>query len=576
MYAKAMLEDPSYSIHSQGWKEKPSRLQNAHLKQMSLKSSIVSAVILTRQNQESSFSKLSRSGRKKGWRILIKDEQRLVDEVKKTLNSKNSIKKAHDPLDSDSDKQASFDVVELNDWELERRAKNIVRQKYADRLRVVEDYISNCGVLEDRPFDSKRWGFDAALRAWVRDSLTYDLYASEVVLNKMGKPHHFYPVDGSTIKWASPMLKFQPREGVVSDVELEILYPEKEAKKIAESGITELDEKKIEEGAYRYVQVIRGRVERAFTEEEMKIGMRNPTTDVYNNGYSIAELELLVSLVTGHLNAEFYNNSYFTQGFSAKGILHIKSNINRRKLESIRIQWQHMLKGAKNSFSTPIFAGVDDVSWIPLVQKHDDIGFENWLRYLTKMICSIYQIDPQELGMGFKEEGGRGGGGMSGDNTDIKIKQSKERGLFPLLRHFQAYINNHLITPFDDAFVLEFTGLSTETEEERVKRLEKLSTFAMDVNEVRDDLDLKAIPGADGVIQNPEYMKWFFAEKMGLVPAGSVDPNIVAASQSPDKQTNATSEKNNNDKQNPNQVETEEKIEKAIPLKIEYFQIKEP
>jgi hypothetical protein len=29
-YSKAMTEDPSYSVHSQGWKDKPHRLQNSH------------------------------------------------------------------------------------------------------------------------------------------------------------------------------------------------------------------------------------------------------------------------------------------------------------------------------------------------------------------------------------------------------------------------------------------------------------------------------------------------------------------------------------------------------------------
>lgn len=547
-YAKSLLEDPSYAIHSQGWKEKPHRLQNAHLKQMSLKSSIISAIILTRQNQMSIYSKHNPKGQSKGWRIVIKDERRLVEELKESMRKGGGkdLQKA-DPNKTKNDDKETFD------WELERRARRQLKEEHAAGLHIVQQFISNGGMLEDRPFESRRWGFDSILRALVRDTLTYDLYACELVRTNAGDLHRFSPVDASTIKYASPMLKFSPKGGVISDIDLNILYPEKEAAQIEQSRVLEIDQQKAEDGEYRYVQVVRGRVERAFTDDEMKVGIRNPATDIYNNGYGIAELELIVSLVTGHLNAEFYNQSYFTQGFSAKGILHIKSEINRRKLETVRQQWNHMLKGTRNSFQTPIFAGMEEVSWIPLVQNHDDIGFESWLRYLTKMICSVYQIDPQELGIGFKEEGGKGGG-LSGDNTDSKLTNSQERGLFPLIRHFQAYFNNHIIPQVDSRFELEFTGVTTETEEERIKRYEKLAGFVMDVNEVRDAFDLVSIPNADGVIMNTEYMKWFFAEKLGLVPAGSVDPTQAEAVEGASK-PNAPIE-----------------VKKSERIKVEYFQ----
>jgi hypothetical protein len=215
-------------------------------------------------------------------------------------------------------------------------------------------------------------------------------------------------------------------------------------------------------------------------------------------------------MVSGHLNAEYYNQAYFTQGFSAKGILHIKAALNRRKVESVRTQWHHMLKGAKNSFQTPIFAGVEDVNWIPLTQNHNDIGFEGWMRYLITMIGAIYQIDPAEMGIHFKAEG-HGGSMGSKDGTQDKIDNSKDRGLYPLLTHIQRYVNEEIIKPFDARFIIEFTGVNGENALQTLNRQKEESKFKKTVNEIRAEDGLPPLPGMDDVILGPEFMTWYQA-----------------------------------------------------------------
>ena len=138
-------------------------------------------------------------------------------------------------------------------------------------------------------------------------------------------------MDAATIKFATPQLGTYAGQ-INSQVNMDILYPEKEIEYLEEkTDALDLDPELLEENEYKYVQVIRGIIERAYTPKELKVGIRNITTDIYHNGYGIAELELLVRLVSSHLNTEYYNEAYFTQGFSAKGILHLKSPLNRRK-----------------------------------------------------------------------------------------------------------------------------------------------------------------------------------------------------------------------------------------------------
>ena len=331
-----------------------------------------------------------------------------------------------------------------------------------------------------------------------------------MVRDQADRPHHFFPVDGATIRFASPALKYYGDQPT-SQVNVDILYPEKEAEYLEnDTDALHLDEKLLEDDEYKFVQVIRGNIERAYTPKELKVGIRNINTDIYQNGYGIAELELLIRLVSSHLNTEYYNEAYFTQGFSAKGILHLKSPLNRRKLEAIRIQWQHMLKGNRNSFQTPIFAGQDDVNWIPLTQNHSDIEFQGWMNYLIKLICAIYQIDPIEIGYGMAEEGGSGGG-LAGDNSAEKITLSRDKGLYPLMKWLEHFINTKIIDPLDSDFVIKFTGLSPEGPMDAIDRQEREGKFKKTVNEIRSEDNLPPLPGMDNFMLDPGYVQWFMA-----------------------------------------------------------------
>lgn len=536
-FGKTVTEDPNYTMQATGWKDRPHRLTEGHLKQISLSDSVISAVIQTRQNQVSNYSGFVSSEKERGWMLCLKDEAGELAKIKEELEAEQAeseiaqteqmaesldvqksvedLAEAEDTGSEENSKNAdkTDDEAESFNWELERKAKQRLQEKFKDAKNQVKAYVEACGRTKDRPFNSLKWTFDAALRALVRDSLTYDRYAVEIVADGAKRPHHWFPVDAGTIKFASNRLKDYSTVAQ-NFLALDLLYPDKQAETMEKQKTVELDAKLLEAEAYRYVQVIRGRIERAYTSDELKVGIRNVTTDIFNNGYGISELEMAVGLITGHLNAEFYNQAYFTQGFSAKGILHIQAALNRRKVESVRQQWQHMVRGSRNSFQTPIFAGVEDVKWIPLTQNHNDIGFEGWMRYLIKMICAIYQIDPQEIGIGFKEEGS-GGGGMSGDNTDKKLAHSKDKGLYPLLKHLEAFLNTEIIAPIDNRFVLKFTGVSAESKAEAIDRQQKEGQFKKTVNEIRDEDGLPPLPGMDDVILSPTYMQWYaqFSEK---------------------------------------------------------------
>lgn len=570
-FGKAVTRDRSYYLGSQGFQEKPGALSYEYQKQMAVKSSIVSAIIKTRQNRVSTFSEYVPEGNKPGFKIRLKHESEQLEEIMDELfgmdqeggdeaadtsdetgfggedaqestgdglGKSRPLRKAQKPPKKPAKKPApgqegdvggdgeDLDIAELGDFatateeevpeeamseeDMMIEAKKELEKRTRKKKRDIAEFLLHCGEVEDRPFESKKWTLDAYLRALIWDSLTYDQAATELVpkeaeiLDGKLNIHHFYPVDGSTIRYASPELA--KYKNVDMQMAQDILYPEEELKAMEERDTLELDQVRLERNEYKYVQLIRGRIQRGFTQDELKVGMRNPTSDIYVNGYSISELEMLVALVTSHLQTEFYNRSYFQQGFSAKGILHIKANLNRSKLEELRRNWNHMVKGNKNSFQTPIMAGMDEVQWIPLTQSHSEMEFSMWLNYLIRMICAIYQIDPSEIGYGIKDEGR--GGGLSGDNTKEKLQNSKDKGFVPLMKFVQDYMNKNIVEIIDPDYMLEWTGLEDESSMSRIARQKEEVQWKKTLNEVRAEDGLPPIKGADHLILNPVYFNW--------------------------------------------------------------------
>ncbi len=566
-FGKAVTRDRSYHMGSQGFQEKAGTLSFEYQRQMAIKSSVIAAIIRTRQNRVAAYSEFVPEGNKPGFRIKLRHEQVELEKIREELFGSTEAPKPSDPAQADASPQGQgalgasqkgappafnkafpakgaapqpegdegdgepqpFDVDDmeqmaagaddgmeiqaepLSEEEMTRQARAELDKRTREKKMQITEFLLHCGEEENRPFESKKWTFDSYLRAITWDSLVYDQIATERIpkeaaeMNGRMNMHHFQPVDGSTIRYASPELaKYKTKD---MDLTADILYPEDELKALEERDALNLDEGRLENDQYKFVQLVRGKIVRAFTEEELRVGMRNPTSDIYVNGYSISELELLMALVTSHLQTEFYNRSYFQQGFSAKGILHIKANLNRSKLEELRRNWNHMVKGNRNSFQTPIMSGMDEVEWIPLTQSHSEMEFTMWLNYLIRMICAIYQIDPSEIGYGMKDEGR--GGGISGDNTKEKLANSKDKGFVPVMKFIADYINKNIVDCLDPDYCMEWVGLEDESDMSRIARQKEEVQWKKTLNEVRAEDGLPPIPGADHLLLNPVYFQWY-------------------------------------------------------------------
>lgn len=340
------------------------------------------------------------------------------------------------------------------------------------------------------------------------DSLTLDQLAFEMVRNRMWELQKFRAVDASLIRFLDSVDPRQ-REG--------------------------FEQYRFKGHLPRYCMVWEEMIlHNPITKEpilyypwELGFGIRNKTSDVRRNGYGVSELETLVNIITWILWGFEYNALFFSQGSQPKGFINIKNpNISNSTLQEFRQAWTQTMAGVGNSHRTPVINGID-LEWVDLQKlSNRDMEFNEWIKFLIIMTCSVYRIDPSELGFNFKESQQIFGQ----DGQRERLKHSREKGLKPLLIFLQGIITKYIVSELDENYEFAFTGIEVEDEEAQVKLdSEKLSSGMVAMQDIfkkyngRDfdpEKDIILNQVYQGMKQAEEQNKMFGASQPGQQPEG--------------------------------------------------------
>lgn len=197
---------------------------------------------------------------------------------------------------------------------------------------------------------------------------------------------------------------------------------------------------------------------------ELGFGIRNKSSDIRKNGYGTSELEILVELITGVLWSIQYNMNNFSIGSTPKGFINIKNaNISDSNLNEFRQAWSQMMTGVRNAKRTPVINGID-LKWIDLDKSNREMEYQEWAQFLVIMVCSVYRIDPSELGFSFKNQAQLFGQ----DGQKARLQHSKEKGLKPILIFLENIITKYIVSEIDEDYEFVFTGIEVEDEETQV------------------------------------------------------------------------------------------------------------
>jgi len=373
----------------------------------------------------------------------------------------------------------------------------IADQKTAESLTY---FMMNGGV------SSSNWhadDFDTFLRKIVPDSMILDQMTFEIIRNRIGQPLEFFATDGATFR-------------------------------VLDQSKIKQDPNKIEINGYypTYVQVVEQTPRNDFYPWELCFGIRNPSTNIYKNGYGRSELEDLIKIVTWMLYGDTYNGKFFSQGAAPKGILKLSGNVNENRVLEFKQQWQAQVAGVMNAWKTPVLEA-DKMEWIDLQKSNRDMEFSRWNEYLIKLTCAIYKMDPAEIGFPLGGSATQGQSLFEGSNQ-VRLEYSQEKGLKPLLRFLMRKINKYIINPINPEFEFVWVGIDLEDEQKILEADIKKVTNFEGLKEVRKRRNLPPELAKDDIILNGIWFQFWNQQKM-MGGQGSNDAlaNLFGTEQNP-------------------------------------------
>lgn len=332
--------------------------------------------------------------------------------------------------------------------------------------------------------------FEAFTRKVMRDSMSFDQGCWEIVKSRRGKPHSWTAVDAKTIRLVDTAERFLDRKS---------------------------------NSAIRTVQILDDQVINEWAADEMAFMIRNPLSSIQAQGYGTSEVEMLIHVITAILWAFQYNQKFFSQGATPKGLINFKGQVPGRQLAAFRRFFYQMLAGVENAWRTPVLNAEQGVEWISMHSTNRDMEYSAWMDFLIKLSAAMLQMDPTEIGFKYGQEGGERS--MFESSNEQKVTQSKDKGLKPILIRYQNTLNQMIVQPIDPDFEMSFMGLDSLTPKEQAD-LDKVrgETF-LTVDEIRREEGKRPLPDGEGaVILNATWMQYKQAKDaaaMGPGPDGA-------------------------------------------------------
>lgn len=206
------------------------------------------------------------------------------------------------------------------------------------------------------------------------------------------------------------------------------------------------------------------------------------------------------------------NSNYFRNGASIKGLINIKGAIPDRQLRAFRRMWYTMVAGNANAWKTPI-VNSEDLQWVPMQMGNKDMEFGAWMDWLCKLTTALYGVDPTEINFIFGNSGQTSSMSTSRPNEE-EVKESKDKGLLPLLDHTADFLNRHIIQGLNPDFEFVWGGYDAESEKEEREGRQARVKSTMTVNEARAEEDLPPLEGKLGdVILDSNWIQWAQAQQ---------------------------------------------------------------
>jgi len=328
------------------------------------------------------------------------------------------------------------------------------------RMQEIADFFMGGGT------DFWENGFEGFIRAIVPQSMTWDRYTYEVVRNEDRMPVSLVPVDATSVAKAMPTGKnlngrWNPRGDEVA-----------------------------------FLQVVDNKVTAEFKRGELGWGARNPSTLLNGLGHGVPEMETGMNILVDILNIYIANSARASTGLRSDALVIVKSDMATGKFNTFERKVVAAMSNNSGRQATPVLQ-IDpnlkeDVTVVPLHHPSSEMELGAQMGMLVKYFCALFDMDPARIQQVFGVEG-QTSTVESGKGLSSRIL-SGHRSAYPMLRNIAWNLTTTVLwhTPGWEDYVFEFTGLTDETREERVKIAAMEADSYKSVNEVRQEMDEQA------------------------------------------------------------------------------------
>lgn len=245
-------------------------------------------------------------------------------------------------------------------------------------------------------------------------------------------------------------------------------------------------------------------------------------SSVFANAYSGKDSMSKERLIT-FINKYNYPLGDDIKDYSFEEVIELKESEEKVQMYDVEVydnEHQFVVNGmiSHNSHRVPVINGID-LEWIDLQKGNRDMEFNDWLKFLVIMSCSVYRIDPTELGFQFKDQAQIFGQ----DGQKARLQHSREKGLKPILVFLENVITKYIVSELDEDFEFSFTGIEVEDEEAQVKLdAEKLEKGMVAMQDIFQKYSGRPLDPENDIIINQVYQTAKQAEQQQQMYGASV------------------------------------------------------
>lgn len=245
-----------------------------------------------------------------------------------------------------------------------------------------------------------------------------------------------------------------------------------------------------------FEQWIRGKKVAELTTEEMVYERMNPRTD---SPYGLSPIETLIITIEASMRATLYNLHYLSDSNVPQGFLNVPDTWTTQQIKEYYEFLNAAISSPKDQAKIfPIPSGAT----YQATSKPSDFSFQEFFDYLDRKVCTLFDVQPQELGLQLKQYKEN-----AGQQDKIQIRKGIKPLAYFVEEVFTDIINDDLGYP---QYRAKFLGLDGKYDPETVKTLVPLGVLGVD--EARADLGLPKL-----------NVKPFIVTGAGVIPVDQIE-----------------------------------------------------